>query len=256
MKFSDGYWQLRSGVSARYPTQVYDVIADSDSLTVYAPTRPIRQRGDALNQAMITVRCSSPAADVLSVSVSHFLGTRDHRPEFSIPRDPTVPMRAEVTKTEAVITSGALAARFRRGEGWGLEFVADGRVLTSSLNKAMALLDTEPGGRYVREQLSLGVGECVYGLGERFGPLVKNGQVVDIWNADGGTSSEQAYKNVPFYLTNRGYGVFVNHPERSRSRSAPRRCRGCSSASPGESLEYLRHLRARRRRSAAQVHRR
>ena len=24
---------------------------------------------------------------------------------------------------------------------------------------------------------------------------------------------EQAYKNVPFYLTNRGYGVFVNHPE-------------------------------------------
>ncbi len=43
-------------------------------------------------------------------------------------------------------------------------------------------------------------------------PFVKNGQVVDIWNADGGTSSEQAYKNIPFYLTNRGYGVFVNHP--------------------------------------------
>ena len=52
----------------------------------------------------------------------------------------------------------------------------------------------------------------VYGLGERFGPLVKNGQIVDIWNADGGTASEQAYKNVPFYLTNAGYGVFVDHP--------------------------------------------
>ena len=76
----------------------------------------------------------------------------------------------------------------------------------------MALITTESGGHYLREQLSLGVGEYVYGLGERFGPLVKNGQVVDIWNADGGTSSEQAYKNVPFYLTNRGYGVFVNHP--------------------------------------------
>src|SRR5690606_34414943 len=48
--------------------------------------------------------------------------------------------------------------------------------------------------------------------GERFGALVKNGQSVDIWNADGGTSSEQAYKNVPFYLSNRGYGVFVNTP--------------------------------------------
>jgi alpha-D-xyloside xylohydrolase len=37
---------------------------------------------------------------------------------------------------------------------------------------------------------------------------------VDIWNADGGTSSEQAYKNVPFYLSSAGYGVFVDHPER------------------------------------------
>lgn len=30
---------------------------------------------------------------------------------------------------------------------------------------------------------------------------------------DGGTSTEQAYKNIPFYMTNRGYGVLVNHPQ-------------------------------------------
>jgi len=65
---------------------------------------------------------------------------------------------------------------------------------------------------YMSQQLSLGVGELVYGLGERFGPLVKNGQSIDMWNADGGTSSEQAYKNIPFYVTNRGYGVLVDHP--------------------------------------------
>jgi alpha-glucosidase (family GH31 glycosyl hydrolase) len=45
------------------------------------------------------------------------------------------------------------------------------------------------------------------------GPFVKNGQNVGMWNADGGTSSEQAYKNIPFYLSSHGYGVFVNHPE-------------------------------------------
>ena len=69
------------------------------------------------------------------------------------------------------------------------------------------------GRRFVREQLDLGVGELVYGLGERFGPLRQE-------RPDASTSgtptaarrSEQAYKNVPFYLTNRGYGVFVNHP--------------------------------------------
>jgi alpha-D-xyloside xylohydrolase len=85
-------------------------------------------------------------------------------------------------------------------------------VLTASERKAMAAIGTDDGAHYIREQLRLGVDTTVYGLGERFGPLVKNGQSVDIWNADGGTSSEQAYKNVPFYLTNSGYGVFVDHP--------------------------------------------
>lgn len=47
----------------------------------------------------------------------------------------------------------------------------------------------------------MGVDELIYGLGERFTALVKNGQSVDIWNRDGGTGSEQAYKNVPFYLS-------------------------------------------------------
>ena len=30
-----------------------------------------------------------------------------------------------------------------------------------------------------------------------------------MWNGDGGTASELAYKNTPFYMTNRGYGVLV-----------------------------------------------
>lgn len=72
--------------------------------------------------------------------------------------------------------------------------------------------DTED--TYMRQQLSLSVGELVYGLGERFTAFVKNGQSVDIYNEDGGTSTEQTYKNIPFYITNKGYGVFVNHPEK------------------------------------------
>ena len=53
---------------------------------------------------------------------------------------------------------------------------------------------------YVREQLDLSVGEFVYGLGERFTSFTKNGQSVDMWNRDGGTSTEQSYKNIPFYI--------------------------------------------------------
>lgn len=90
--------------------------------------------------------------------------------------------------------------------------------------------------RFMLNELSLTVGEQVYGLGERFGPFIKNGQTIGIWNQgesqylpdgkfianaidveDGGTSSQQAYKNIPFYLSSRGYAVFVNHPEEGQS---------------------------------------
>lgn len=36
--------------------------------------------------------------------------------------------------------------------------------------------------RFMLNELTLSVGETVYGLGERFGPFVKNGQTVGIWN--------------------------------------------------------------------------
>jgi alpha-D-xyloside xylohydrolase len=83
------------------------------------------------------------------------------------------------------------------------------------------------------------VGELVYGLGERFGPVVKNGQSVDVWNADGGTSSEQAYKNVPFYLTNRGYGVLVNDPGHVSFEVGSEAVERVQFSVAGESLEYF-----------------
>lgn len=33
-----------------------------------------------------------------------------------------------------------------------------------------------------------------------------------MWNDDGGTGSELTYKNIPFFLTSAGYGVFVPSP--------------------------------------------
>lgn len=54
-------------------------------------------------------------------------------------------------------------------------------------------------------------GEAVYGLGEQFGPLNKLGQTIGMWHAEGsGNTSGRAYKNIPFFMSTRGYGVFIN----------------------------------------------
>ncbi|MFY1651213.1 alpha-xylosidase [Solwaraspora sp. WMMB762] len=238
MKFSNGYWRMRDGVRPLYPAQVHDVEVEPAALTVYAPTRRITGRGDTLNQPLLTVRCTSPAPDVISVQVGHFLGRRPRHPDFALATEPDTDVQVTDGAEHASITSGELTARFARGDGWQLEFVAADRVLTGSGYKSMAALDTDDGS-YVREQLSLGVGETVYGLGERFGPLVRNGQVVDIWQEDGGTSSEQAYKNVPFYLTTGGYGVFVNHPGLVSFEVGSEVVSRVSFSVAGQSLEYL-----------------
>ena len=54
----------------------------------------------------------------------------------------------------------------------------------------------------------------MHGLGERFGAFNKVGQSVELYNDDGGTSSEQAYKNISFWLSSKGYGVFIDAPEK------------------------------------------
>jgi alpha-D-xyloside xylohydrolase len=233
MKFTDGNWLVRDGVTAHYAAEAYQSRVGEDSLTMLAPCHPIRHRGDTLSGPVLTVRLSSPMPDVIRVRISHFEGGADRGPWFELFEQP-----GQVEVTERSLTAGRLTARVPE-EVWSLEFEAEGKPITRSPGRSTALMEVRGEGSHISEQLMLGVGECVYGLGERFTAFVKNGQVVDIWNRDGGTNSEQAYKNVPFYLTNRGYGVFVNHPGAVSFEVASERTSRVQFSAPGEWLEYF-----------------
>jgi alpha-D-xyloside xylohydrolase len=213
VKFTDGYWQLRPGVSVLRPGSVDSVEADERSVTVFAPTGQITGRGDTLNRPVVTVEFFSPAPGVVGVTIGHFSGGLPQQPRFALAGGSDHPVSVEVTDDRATLTTGELTARIRLGDGWRVEFAHGDRLLTTSSDRSIGIVTDGAGRRFVHERLALGVGETVYGLGERFGAFVKNGQTVDIWNADGGTASEQAYKNVPFFLSSAGYGVFVDHPE-------------------------------------------
>ncbi|SDU78528.1 alpha-xylosidase [Jiangella alkaliphila] len=239
MKFTDGYWGIRPGVTALHPAEAYDVEATESSVTVYAPTQRIRRRGDVLNRPLATVRLSSPMPDVVAVRIVHHAGGLQRPPAFELPGATAAPVTTRAGDDVAELTSGGLTARVVRGEDWRLDFVAGERVLTSSSTKGMGFMTTPDGIHHVAQRLDLAPGDVVYGLGERFGPLVKNGQTVDIWNNDGGTASEQAYKNVPFYLTNAGYGVFVNHPGLVSFELASELVSRTQFSVAGQELEYL-----------------
>jgi alpha-D-xyloside xylohydrolase len=238
MKFTDGYWHMRPDVTAYFPVHVHEVEVAPDALTVYGPTKRLVTRGDTLNLPILTVRFSSPMPNVIRVQLWQHKGRSRKPPAFELEPLPTPDIAIHDDEQAATLTSGRLSVRICKTGDWRVDFLDGQRLLTSSGWRGMGIIHAADG-RFMHEQLNLGVGECIYGLGERFTPFVKNGQVVDLWNEDGGTSSEQAYKNVPFYLSNRGYGVFVNHPERVSFEVGSEKVERVQFSVAGEYLEYL-----------------
>lgn len=212
MKFTDGYWQVRKEITPLYAVEYADSRIEGDTLVIYAVGKHITVRGDSVNQGMLTVRLSSPMEDVIKVSICHFAGTAYPGPFAAVRRQEVHPLITEQTDTVCFCSGHTRAVVDKRLSSWGIRFYDGDRELTDTGYRNMAYMSNErTGRRYMTEQLALGVGEYVYGLGERFTPFVRNGQTVEMWNEDGGTASEIAYKNVPFYLSGRGYGVLVDH---------------------------------------------
>ncbi|MEN1976216.1 alpha-xylosidase [Cellulomonas olei] len=214
MKFTDGYWQNLPGVDILRPRAVDEVVVGERGLTAYAGVRRLETRGDSLNHPLVTITLDSPAEGVLGVTIEHHQGGVERGPAFAVAdaRPDVVVTGPTADDPRAALTTGNLTARVATTGEWALDVEVDGRVVTGATSRGVGIVTDADGRQFVREQLALGVRDHVYGLGERFTAFVKNGQAVDVWNADGGTSSEQAYKNVPFYLTDAGYGVFVDHP--------------------------------------------
>lgn len=249
MKFTNGYWLMRDGVEALYARDAYELHANElrESVSILAPTRVINERANTLNQPAFNVELTAPAEGVIRVRATHWRGGEQG---VSFPLNDDAAGSRDYVSIEATgdgdgetgrqgasmtLSSGDLCATVVKGPEWNLTFRdAQGDVLTQSRGKslghfalnALANVTAEPVGEFgvtmnglandesrvfTGIQLGLGVGETVYGLGERFGAFVKNGQSVDIWNEDGGTASEQGYKDIPFYMTSNGYGVLVNN---------------------------------------------
>jgi len=209
MRFTNGFWLLREGVRAYYGKTAHRVDRTESGLTIFSPSKVIADRGDTLNIPLITTRLHSPMKNIIGMKVTHHEGGIDRGPHFELVTDGSQ-LQVNQSAGTYVATSGDLSASITQGESFHLAITADGKELTRVADKGIAWMDHN-GDSYINIQLNLAVGELVYGLGEHFTPFVKNGQVIDIWNEDGGTASEQAYKNIPFYMTNRGYGIFINH---------------------------------------------
>ena len=237
MKFTNGFWVVKPEFSPEFVREIYDYEIRGEALKLYAPYRRIETRGDTLNVGLMTFTVTVPMDDVLRVRLENHAGNNRLRPTFPL-QIKGGQADIHMGEKEAVISSGSLSMRVTRGRP-ELRFFAGDTLLTYCAGKSTAMMHRRDGRDFLVTGLGLDVGELVYGLGERFTPLVKNGQSVDIWNEDGGTSSEISYKNIPFYLTSGGYGVFINHTGRVSLEIASEKVEQVQFSVEDQSLEYF-----------------
>jgi len=240
MKFTLGYWMTKKDIVPLYATEYADHRILGDELVVYAPFKHISDRGDCLNLGMLTVHLGSPMEDVIKVSVRHFEGGVMRGPYVQVKQDNPPSVNIRETDGEIIYESGCTKAIIdKRPSSWGIRFLDGDRELTGTGWRNMAYMKNLATGKaYTLEQLSLDVDEYVYGLGERFTPFVKNGQTVDMWNGDGGTASEIAYKNIPFYITNKGYGVLIDNEGDVSFEIASEKVECIQFSAEGEQMDY------------------
>jgi len=258
MKFRNGAWHWYDNVDAHTMRQVQEYRIEGSTLLVAAADREGRRNFEA---HVLELRITSPMPDVIRVEATHHAprsaGVRGFDLDYSLQ---ATGVTVEDLADEIVFTSGKAALHIGKAK-WEMRFM-DGETLLAgsvgdgnagdglgymSVRKRPGLtgelegqdLGYAPGsGNYMMQRLTMAVGETIYGLGERFGPLVKNGQSVTIWNEDGGTSSEQAYKNIPFYLSSRGYGMLVNSPAKVEFEFCTEFVSQLQFSVPGERLDY------------------
>ena len=253
MKFSQGAWRWADGVTPSVAKVITEANVDGDKLVVRTLDSATRHGVDRFEGTVLTLEITSPMPDVIRVHMKHHAPAEVGVARFDLDYD----LKAEgVTIEESDdgyrFTSGNLTLVVGR-KPFKLTFLdADGNVVTTGEQSASMRVrgerrpDPDHGwlveglrpGHYLSQQLSLGVDECVYGLGERFGPIARNGQTVAIWNEDGGTSSDLAYKNVPFYLSSRGYGLLVNNPRQVDFEIATAKVGQTQFSVPGEDLDF------------------
>lgn len=237
MKFTNGYWMNREEYQIDSPMEAYDAQKDGNSLKVFAPFKRVLSRGDQLNLGATTITLTSPIENVIGVKLEHF-DSEDHGPSFKINNlNPKVDI--QVKDKLASLESGDLKVSLPLNDDFLMKFTANNRLVTESVQKAQGVIyNRDKKLSYMREQLSMDIDEKIYGLGERFGNFVKNGQSIDTWNQDGGTGSEQAYKNIPFYLSSNGYGVFVDEPQKVSFEVASENVDRVQFSTEGQSLQY------------------
>ena len=238
MKFTKGYWLNLPGVKNADCVQIREVKITEKQVYLY--TVPYIDDERRAGGPVLEFFLSAPRADILRTQVYHYMGSAKKEPQFDLAME-DLPLEVAEFEGGLTVKSGRLELKITKAPA-SFTYYYDGKKITNigdRFGHAMVSTMQTPQGPFMRCQFDVDIGEKLYGLGERFTPFVKNGQVVDMWNEDGGTCSEIAYKNIPFYLSSKGYGLLVNSSGKVSYELCSEVVTRAQFSLPGEKLDFM-----------------
>ena len=254
MKFTKGNWKNRKGIEIDTVMQVREVRIYDKRLYLY--TVPYENNVPTVGGVMMELYISAPQPDIIRIEAHHHKGSNRKMPKFELNFSDVVPNITE-TEEEVSFESGDTKLVIKKRPCSFTYYHKDEQIASLATLSTVSVqnenimneqLDLELIGSsgtasrfnsFMRVQMDIDLGEKIYGLGECFTPLVKNGQSYTIWNEDGGTNSNLAYKCIPFYLTNRNYGMFVNDTGPVSFEVGSEHTARVQCSVPGEKIDFM-----------------
>jgi alpha-D-xyloside xylohydrolase len=133
---------------------------------------------------------------------------------FQVVTSPTKYVELRSTKLRVRIYLNPYRIEYRTTDG-NIVAAADGperNAFCQNDDPGLAFVHSENDNRaLITTSFDLGHDEAIYGYGERFRAFGHFGREEKLFHADAlGTTTWRSYKNVPFFLSSRGYGIYVN----------------------------------------------
>lgn len=202
------------------------------------PFKEITDPGMTLDDGMITLEISSPRENIINTKIINYRGSVDHGPNFKLSQNQNISPEIKETVDKFIFKSGKTKLEISKGSQILFHYFYENELKAEVAARSIARIFDPDGKVHMSNSFVLEPGEKIYGLGERFSNFVKNGQEIEMWNADGGTETMQSYKNIPLYLSNRKYGIFVDSSEKVSYEIASQQVDRVEFSVPDQTLSY------------------
>ena len=239
MKIKKSIYHYKDNIKIYFPDRLYEYNYDNEKTVIHTLLFTDEQDCEKVHGSIMTIEVTSPYEDIIAIKAYHNKNDEDEKGKYPLEIKKNINLKLIESNNDFILlNSGVVFIKFYK-KPFKMELYTKNGPFCKSEENSIGYLKINNNEVFSTEKFLLNLDECIYGLGERYGKFVKNGQSIIIWNEDAGTDTDKAYKNIPFYLSNKSYGLFVNSTDKVEYEIGTEEVNSLRFTVPGNEIEYF-----------------